>query len=66
MELLTRRGALWFWSALWSLTGLVAVIALGAPGWILVPLAWGCYTIYALAAERVNRRTGRYQYRGPA
>jgi len=38
----------------------IAILALGAPAWILVPVIWVGAATYAEMSSRVNRRLGRW------
>jgi len=38
----------------------VAILAIGAPAWILVAVAWGGALVYGATVSWVDRRLGRH------
>lgn len=50
------------WGTATSLVAGIAIFGFGAPAWVLVPLAYGGLTLYAVA-DLWLRRHGRHSYR---
>ena len=59
MERLTQHPWSWLWGTVPAVALGAAILGLGAPAWIFVPVTWSAITLETLLTHHFDRQAGR-------